>query len=103
MSQPCECPVCEGKGFIKTVPESEPAPAIVPRTLGERRKGPVLVPSDAWQLAQVLLDYYGDPRPVAEVFEKLADFRSHHLARFDWMAIASRFRDAAATGTEARS
>jgi hypothetical protein len=101
MSQPCECPVCQGKGFIGTVPEPETMQVIA--THREPRKGPVLVPSDAWQLAQVLLDYYGDPKPVAEAFERLADFRSHHLARFDWMAIASRFRDAAAAGTEARS
>jgi len=101
MVHSCECPVCEGKGFIRTVPEPEvdqiTAALISPR---EPRKGPVLVPSDAWQLAQVLLDYYGDPKPVAETFERLADFRSHHLGRFDWMAIASRFRDAAATGAK---
>jgi hypothetical protein len=88
--------MCEGKGFIRTVPEADPP--FVPARRGEPRKGPVLVPSDAWQLAQVLLDYYGDPKPVAEAFERLADFKCQHLGRFDWMAIASRFRDAAASG-----
>jgi hypothetical protein len=97
MVQSCECPVCEGKGFIRTVPETETRVVATPHR--ERpHKGPVLVPNDPWQLAQVLLDYYGDPKPVAETFERLADFRCHHLGRFDWMAIASRFRDAAATG-----
>lgn len=98
MIQPSECPVCEGKGFIGTVPETEATPVAAIRT--KPRKRPVLVPNDAWQLAQVLLDYYGDPTAVAETFERLADFRCHHLGRFDWMAIASRFRGAAPTGAK---
>ena|SRR5919204_2524135 len=97
MAQACECPVCEGKGFIRTVgePEIDQRAAILTKQR-EPRKGPTLIPRDAWQLAQVLLDYYGDPMLVAEAFERLADFRCHHLARFDWMAIASRFRGAGA-------
>ena len=82
--------------LIATV-SGDPAP---PRPNAVRRKN-VLVPKDAWQLAHVLLDYYGDPGLVAQAFEGLADFRSQHLARFEWMTIASRYREAGTVGSHA--
>ena len=101
MKEKAECPVCDGKGFVTIVPEPEvECHPVVPRPSAARRKN-VLIPSDPWQLAHVLLDYYGDAVLVAQAFERLADFRSKHLARFDWMAIASKYREAGTVGSQA--
>ena len=101
MRERSECPVCVGNGFITTVPEPEVETRVLPPRPSPSRRKNVLVPKDAWQLAHVLLDYYGDPGLVAQAFEGLADFRSQHLARFEWMTIASRYREAGTVGSQA--